>query len=102
MSKEVIKIVAKQYIKVGLIADYINLMRELADKTQKFDDGCIEYSIFQDNSNANIITLIEEWSDQNSLKKHMDSKHFKAIVPKLDAFYEKRGEVNFYHSVDKS
>jgi len=92
-----IKIVAKQYVKLNLINNYIELMEELAAKTNQLDDACVEYAIFQDMKDPQIITLIEEWESQDALDKHMEAAHFKDIVPKLNAFYEKPGDVNFYH-----
>lgn len=94
-----IKIVAKQFVKSNEIDNYIELMSKLAVKTNLLDDGCIEYAIFQDQENPQIITLIEEWESQGALTRHMESSHFKEIVPQLDAFYEMPGEVNFYRPV---
>lgn len=94
-----IKIVVKHFIKKDLIDEYIKLMGELVEKTNNSDAGCIEYALFQDSQDPQIITLIEEWENQESLDKHMQSDHFKEIVPKLDVFYEKPGEMNFYRPV---
>ena len=95
-----IKIVAKQFVKPDQIDSYIELMNELAAKTNQLDAGCIEYAIFQDMKAPQIITLSEEWKSQDALDKHMEAAHFKEIVPKLDAFYEKPGDVNFYRPAD--
>lgn len=91
-----IKIVAKQIVKADQINSYIKLMEELAEKTRQLDDGCIEYGLFQDIKNPQILTIIEEWENQDVLDRHMAAAHLKKIVPKLDAFYEMPGEVNFY------
>lgn len=91
-----IKIVARQFVKPDQIDNYIALMNDLGVKTNQLDEGCIEYAIFQDLSDPQIITLVEEWESQEALDKHMKATHFKEIVPKLDAFYEKPGDVNFY------
>lgn len=95
-----IKIVAKQFVKPDQIDSYIELMSELATKTNQLDEGCIEYAIFQDLKTPQIITLIEEWESQEALDKHMEADHFKEIVPKLDAYYEKPGDVNFYRPAE--
>ncbi len=96
-----IKIVVKQYIKQDQIDNFIELVRELVKKTRELDAGCIEYGLFQDLKNPQILTFIEEWESQEALDKHMAADHFKEIVPKLDAFQEKPGETNFYRSTDE-
>lgn len=96
-----LKIVAKQFVKPDQIDSYIELMGELVAKTRQLDVGCIEYGLFQDLKNPQILTIIEEWESQDALDKHMEAAHFKEIVPQLDAFYEMPGEVNFYRPVEE-
>jgi len=95
-----IKIVVKNLIKQDQIDGYIELMTELVRKTRQLDEGCIEYALFQDMKNPQILTIIEEWENQEALDKHMEADHFKEIVPKLDVFCEKPGEINLYKPVD--
>lgn len=95
-----IKIVAKQFVKPDQIDSYIELMGKLVAKTRELYTGCIEYGLFQDLNNPKILTIIEEWENQDALDKHMAAVHFKEIVPKLDAFYEKPSDVNFYRPAD--
>lgn len=94
-----IKIVAKHLVKQDQVDDYIELMGKLVAKTRQLDDGCIEYGLYQDLEKPNILTIIEEWESQNALDKHMEAAHFNEIVPKLDAFYQTPGDVNFYRSL---
>ncbi|WP_019910549.1 putative quinol monooxygenase [Paenibacillus sp. HW567] len=95
-----IKIVAKQFVKPDQIANYIELMDEMVSKTRALDAGCIEYGLFQDLEVPHILTIIEEWESQEALDNHMQASHFKEIVPKLDAYYEKPGDVNFYRPAE--
>jgi quinol monooxygenase YgiN len=96
-----IKIIAKQSVKPDQIDGYIELMGELVAKTRQLDTGCVEYGLFQDIKDPKILTIIEEWESQDALDKHMATAHFKEIIPKLNAFYEKPGDVNYYRPVTK-
>jgi quinol monooxygenase YgiN len=47
-------------------------------------------------NNLNIYTIIEEWENGEFLQKHIASKHFTEIIPKIDLCSEKPGEMNIY------
>ncbi|TCK89086.1 quinol monooxygenase YgiN [Natranaerovirga hydrolytica] len=94
-----IRIIVKQFVKPDLIDRYIEIMKEMVAKTRELDEGCIEYGLFQDSKDPQIITLIEGWESQHALDKHMDSTHFKEIIPPLSTFFEKPEEVNIYRPV---
>lgn len=95
-----IKIVAKNFIQEGKSSDFIALAKRLVEATNKNDEGCLKYELFQEISNPNILTIIEEWQNQETLEKHMVSDHFKEIVPLLNSFAEKQGEINMYRKVE--
>jgi len=95
-----IKIVAKHYVKQDKVDNFITLAKELVAKTQKGDAGCIHYDLFQDLKNPQILTIIEEWENQDALDKHTAAKHFKEIAPQLGDFTEKPGEINLYQIVE--
>lgn len=91
-----IKVVAKNYIKADKVEEYITLARQLVKDTNDKDAGCIRYELFQDTSNPQTLTIIEEWEDMKALNEHMEAKHFKEIVPLFDELSQKPGEVNLY------
>ena len=91
-----IKIVVKQYIKQDQIDNFIELVRELVKKTRELDAGCIEYGLFQDLKNPQILTFIEEWESMEALDQHMAADHFKELVPKLGAFADGPKELHIY------
>ena len=64
--------------------------------TNKNDAGCIRYELFQDTSNPLLVTMIEEWEDQPSIDKHLNSKHFLDLGPTLGALCSKPVELNMY------
>jgi quinol monooxygenase YgiN len=94
----VIKIVAKSVVKDDGREKYIQLSRELIEKSRK-EEGCISYGLFQDINNSSIFTFIEEWHDQKAIDLHNNSEHFKRIVPILADLKIGKGEVNLYKEV---
>lgn len=94
-----IKIVAKNYIKAEKVSDFISLAKKLVLETNNNDAGCIQYELFQDIKNPQILTIIEEWENKESLDLHMEAKHFKEIVPMFGDFVEKPSEMNLYQII---
>ena len=94
-----IKIVAKNYVKVDKIDEFISLVTKLVQETNKNDKGCIHYELFQDIKDPTILTIIEEWESKEALGMHMAAKHFLEIVPMLANFSEKPSENNLYQKL---
>ncbi len=90
-----IKVVAKNYIKEEKVDEVLEIIKELIEETRK-EEGCIKYELFQDVKNKGVITFIEEWENMEALQKHMESEHFKRIVPKVQSHTEKEMEINLY------
>lgn len=90
-----IKVVAKNYIKEEKVDEVLEIIKELIEETRK-EEGCIKYELFQDVKNKGVITFIEEWENMEALQKHMESEHFKRIVPKVQSYTEKEMEINLY------
>ncbi len=70
----VVKIVAKkesvETVKTELL--------KIVDPTRK-EDGCLEYSLFQDLENPAVFIFHESWKSEDCLAKHMSTAHFKAL-----------------------
>ena len=94
-----LKIVAKNYVKLDKINEFISLVTKLVEETNQKDKGCIHYELFQDIKDPTILTIIEEWESKEDLENHMAAKHFLEIVPMLGALTEKPSENNFYQKL---
>ncbi|MDF2568095.1 MAG: hypothetical protein K0R90_1551 [Oscillospiraceae bacterium] len=94
-----IKVVAKNYIKADKVDEFIVLAKKLVQETVQKDAGCIRYELFQDISNPQVLTIIEEWENKDLLDLHMSAKHFKEIVPLFGGFTERPGETNLYQKL---
>ena len=85
-----VKVVAKNFIKPESIKTAEPLFRELVAATQK-EEGCIEYRLFFDPKETGVYAFIEEWASQAALDRHMASEHFKRILPQINALASKPG-----------
>lgn len=90
-----IKVIAKNFIKIDEVGNFEKSAIELIKKTRK-EEGNISYALYEDINNKQILTFIEEWENEEALNKHMNSVHFKRIVPEFNKFQEKESEINIY------
>jgi quinol monooxygenase YgiN len=93
-----IRIVAQSVVKDDKREEYIQLAKELIEKSKQ-EQGCISYGLFQDINNPSIITFIEDWEDQNAIDLHNKTEHFKRIVPLFADLRVSKGDVNLYREV---
>lgn len=94
-----VHVVAKNYIKAGKTEEFISAAKQLVKETNEKDSGCIRYELFQDLSNPQVLTIMEEWENQEALDKHMAAKHFKELTAAFAELAEKPGEINLYHKL---
>lgn len=92
-----IKLVAKGYFYEDKIDKAIKLYGELAEESRK-EEGCIEYTLFQEKNDKTILTVLEEWENEDSIEKHKNSEHFKRLVPIISTLRIK-AEINAYELV---
>ena len=90
-----IRVVAKFHVKPEKIQEFMNLCNKLVDETVK-EEGCLEYGLYQELQNPEILTMLEEWQDESSLDEHMKSNHFVEILPLVSECLVKEAEVNMY------
>ncbi len=91
-----IRVVAKSYPKKENIDDVIKVYKELVEATKQ-ENGCIQYQLFQDESDPAILTMIEAWDSKDSLDKHLQSEHFVRIIPLVGKLCSRDTEINLYH-----
>ena len=93
-----ITIVAKSIVKNGMKDKFKKLADELIAFSRK-EEGCISYNLYEDINNKNILTFIEEWKDEDTIKFHNESEHFTRIVPELAKYREGNVGINLYKLV---
>lgn len=93
-----IKVVCKAKLKPGVkVEEYFLLAREVVSETRK-EKGCITYTLHQDINDPTILTMLEEWVDEEALNQHNKSEHVMKIVPELRKLREST-EINLYREV---
>ncbi|MDR5586427.1 MULTISPECIES: putative quinol monooxygenase [Clostridium] len=93
-----IKVVARNFAKEDKINEIIELCKELVEITRK-EEGCIKYEMYQDEQDAKILTMIEEWENKHSLDKHLRSEHFTRIVLMMGKLMSKETDMNVYNKL---
>lgn len=73
-------IIIHAFIKVKPI--YRDRFLELADdvmKGSKAEEGNISYHLYEDTKEDNTFVMVEEWKDQDAVKFHFQTDHFKSF-----------------------
>jgi quinol monooxygenase YgiN len=79
-----IRVIARNYLDPKKISAAAPLFNEIISATRK-EEGCIEYRLFINLKDNTEYVFIEEWSSQEALDKHMNSEHFKRVIPQIGA-----------------
>ncbi|MGE5677362.1 MAG: putative quinol monooxygenase [Pseudomonadota bacterium] len=88
-----LRVVAKSYAKEGKVEQILQLSKEMVEKTV-LEEGCISYELFQDINDPRAMIILEEWESEEALNKHIESEHFKRIIPQLSELREGTSVVN--------
>lgn len=91
-------VTAKCILIEGKTEQFKAIVETLIKETRK-ENGCISYNLYQDIKNQNILTFFEKWKSKNSLDRHMETKHFKDIAPKLRKLQKEDSIVNIYNNI---
>ena len=93
-----IRVVARNTIKVDRVQEFLKLAKELGLETNK-EDGCVEYILAKDLNIENTFTFIEKWETMKHLEAHFEAPHFKRIVPQFGALVETAYGRDIYEEV---
>jgi quinol monooxygenase YgiN len=85
MSK--LTIVAKVTAKKDSVETVRNELLKLITPTRK-EEGCLEYTLHQDNDVPAVFIFYETWESPACLEKHMNSHHFKSYVAAVGSLIE--------------
>jgi len=94
-----VKVIADNYVKEECINDFLAVTKELVEKTNALDPGCIKYELCRDVNDPKHFVMLEEWQDQKSLDEHMKAPHFTELVPKLHVLGEKPTGIAIFEKV---
>lgn len=75
--------------------DFINAFHAVSQLVYK-EKGCIEYEIYQKNTNSSDIFLFERWESQEDLKAHLESDHMKDFFAMTKSWFNHEPEIKTY------
>mgnify|MGYP000934561188 CR=1 FL=1 len=78
--------------------DVEKLFKDLAPKVLK-DPGAITYAVHRAADNPNKFFVYECYADQDALKYHGQTEHFKAFGQATRGLFAGRPEITFYNKV---
>jgi len=82
-----ILIIAKATVKKDKLDEFKGVAARLIKNTRS-EDGCIEYALYENNENPNILTFVEKWRDQEAVDKHGSTDFFKENIKKIISYSE--------------
>ena len=94
-----LKVVANNYVKAECVDKFLELTKEIVEKTNANDKGCIKYELCKDLGDPLHFAMLEEWEDKASLDAHMKAPHFEEIIPQLHALCSKEGGIALFEKV---
>ena len=94
-----VKVVARDFLKPECVEEFLSITKELVEKTNRLDPGCISYELCRDLKDPLRFAMVEAWKDQESLDAHMKSPHFVELVPKMGALCSQPSELTLMEKV---
>lgn len=87
-----ISVIAKIPMKEDKVEEAIEAVKELI-KGVAGEDGTLSYSLNRDQKNPNTLVFIERYKDNDALKAHSATEHFKAFSAKVPQFVAGKPEI---------
>ena len=92
-----INVIAALHIKAGRVPAFLEIFKANVPNVLK-EKGCIEYAPNTDlasglavqDSNANVVTIVEKWNSLEDLKAHLGAPHMQAYGEKVKDMVEKK------------
>jgi len=57
---------------------------KLIAPTRNDDEGCLQYELYQDNSDPALFYFLEKWRSDSLLDKHLETPHLRAFVDAVE------------------
>ena len=83
-----IVLVLKIELQHGKKEEFLKIANIMVEGTRK-EAGNIEYNIYEEMNEENVVAFIEKWKDQKALDLHETMEHFTDNIGKLKAFCAK-------------
>lgn len=94
-----IGVIATLRVQDGKSDEFERVFAELAAKVRASEPGNITYQLCRSRSEARTYKVLELYRDEDALKAHGASEHFKAAGPALGAVLAGRPEIEYLDAV---
>ena len=88
-----IKVMANCYVRPECVDDFLGFTKELVEKTNALDKGCIQYELCKNEGDPLHYVMVEQWENQAALDEHFKAQHFIDLIPKVDGALSKPPEL---------
>ena len=89
MTMPQVTVVAKVVAKKESVESVRSELLRLIAPTRS-EDGCIEYRLHQDHDDPAVFIFYENWANESSLARHIESEHFKIYASAVDGMLEEK------------
>lgn len=89
----VVALIATIRVQDGKTAEFEQVFAELATQVRALEPGNLLYQLCRSRTEANTYKVMELYRDEEAMKAHGASDHFKAAGPKLGAVLAGRPEL---------
>ncbi|MGL6298514.1 MAG: putative quinol monooxygenase [Methanobacteriaceae archaeon] len=90
-------VLAKIVSKENNVNNIINEANTLINATRN-ESGCIEYNLHKSLENENELVFVEKWEDEDSLKSHLETEHFKVFGNSINDFLAKDIDISIFNA----
>jgi quinol monooxygenase YgiN len=77
---------------------YLEGLRALQASTRAHDAGCLRYEFWTSIDDPNAFVCVEEWTDMDALKAHLDAPHHTTGSAALDTYRARPSEIRVFAS----
>jgi quinol monooxygenase YgiN len=93
-----LRVVAHIIVRPDKIADAKTLLTSLIPPTRQ-EQGCISYTLVQNNADPTDFTFIEEWESDAALDAHLKTPHITAGLEKIPTMLQAPPDIRRYSVV---
>lgn len=80
---ETLHVIARFVAKPGRVDELKALLEGLVAPTRA-EQGCIRYVLLRNNEQPDEFTFVEEWTDEATLNRHLDTPHLRHAISRFD------------------
>ena len=94
-----VRLVVEYAVKSGHSQDVIHMFKSVFIPKSRSESGCEFYELWQNNDDAQKLSVVEIWSSMADLEHHIAQDWFKEWAPKVQALLDTE-TINIMHSVE--